>query len=92
MPYYIGPIVGVFHFLLAYFLWKKGKVQLLAGYVEGQVKDKKKLSKYAGILFIGLGVISTFSSLVPDNFYYYVFALYILWLLIGIVVINVEIK
>ncbi len=92
MELFVGLITAGFHFLLAYIIWGKGKVHILAGYVEGQVKDKKKLSKYAGILFIGLGIISVFFPLVPDSFFYYVFALYILWLLIGIVVINVKIK
>ena len=61
MELFVGLITAGFHFLLAYIIWGKGKVHILAGYVEGQVKDKKKLSKYAGILFIGLGIISVFS-------------------------------
>ena len=92
MELFVVLITAGFHFFLAYLLWKKEKVHLLAGYVEGQVKDKKRLSKYSGILFIGLGIISVFFPLASDGFFYYVFGAYILWLLIGIVVINVKIK
>lgn len=90
--FYVGLIIAGAHFLLAYFTWKKGKVELLAGYVEGQVKDKKKLSKYAGILIIGCGVIGVFFPLVPDNSFYYVFLLYVLWVLVGVVFVNIKIK
>ncbi|MFJ8260903.1 hypothetical protein ACIQ4I_02945 [Rummeliibacillus sp. NPDC094406] len=92
MPFYIGPIVGVVHFLLTYFIWKKGKVLILAGYVEGQVKDTKKLSKNAGMLILGAGIISVFFTLVPGNFYYFVFGLYFLWLLVGMVIVNIKVK
>ena len=39
MPLLVGLIVAGLHFLAAYFVWKKGKLQILAGYVEGEVKD-----------------------------------------------------
>ena len=45
MPLYFGLIVVGLRFSAAY-LFGKGKIQILAVYVEGQVKDNKKASKY----------------------------------------------
>ncbi|QFK72378.1 DUF3784 domain-containing protein [Pradoshia sp. D12] len=91
MQLFVGLIVAGLHFLAAYFVWKKGKVQILAGYVEGQVKDKKRLSKYAGIYLIGLGIIFIFVPLLPDHLYI-VMLFYVLWIVVGAVIINVKIK
>jgi len=89
MQLLVGLIVAGFHFLLAYIVWGKGKIQILAGYVEGQVKDKKKVAKYAGIYLIGLGIISAFLPLLPNHFYY-VFAAYMLWAFGGMIFVNVK--
>lgn len=91
MQLLIGLIVAGLHFLVAFFVWKKGKVQILAGYVEGQVKNKKKLSMYSGIYIIGLGIIFVFIPLFPDYFYI-VFSLYMLLVVVGAVIVNVKIK
>ena len=91
MPLFVGLIVAGLHFLAAYFVWKKGKLQILAGYVEGEVKDKKKASKYSGILLIGLGIIFIFIPLLPNHFYF-VFAFYMLSAVVGAVIVNVKIK
>ncbi len=84
-------IVAGLHFLAAYFVWKKGKIQILAGYVEGEVKDKQKAAKYAGILLIALGFIFALFPLFPNHFYY-VFALYMLSTVVGAVIVNVKLK
>lgn len=89
MQLLVGLIVAGFHFLMAYIVWGKGKIQILAGYVEGQVKDKKKVAKYAGIYLIGLGIISAFLPLLPNHFYY-VFAAYMLWAFGGMIFVNVK--
>ena len=91
MPLLVGLIVAGLHFVAAYFVWKKGKLQILAGYVEGEVKDKKKAAKYSGIFLIGLGVIFIFFPLLPDHFYY-VFAFYMLSAVVGAVIINIKVK
>jgi|GEM_PF-6403392 len=91
MQLFVGLIVAGLHFLTAYFVWKKGKVQILAGYVEGEIKDKKKASKYSGIYLIGLGVISVLFPLLPDHFYY-VFSFYMISVVVGAVIVNVKVK
>ena len=91
MPLLVGLIVAGLHFLAAYFVWKKGKLHILAGYVEGEVKDKKKAAKYSGIYIIALGIIFVFIPLLPDHFYY-VFAFYMLSIVVGAVIINIKVK
>lgn len=91
MPFYIGLIIGAVHFLIAHLVWKRGLVKFLAGYVDGEIKDKYKLSKYAGILLIGAGLIATLFTLVPDQFYYFIFGLYFLWLFTSRIIINYKI-
>jgi len=91
MPLFVGLIVAGLHFLLAYFVWKKEKLQILAGYVEGQIKDKKKAARYSGIFLIILGIIFVFFPLFPDHFYY-VFAFYMVSTVVGVIIINVKIK
>ncbi len=91
MQLLVGLITAGLHFLAAYFVWRKGKLQILAGYVEGEMKDKKKASKYAGIYLIGLGVIFIFVPLLPDHFYY-VFAFYMLLVVVGAIIINIKVK
>ena len=91
MPYLVGLIGAGIHFLLAYIVWGKGKIQILAGYVEGEVKDKKKTAKYSGIYIIGLGIIFAFFPLLPNHFYF-VFAFYMLWAFGGMIFVNIKIK
>lgn len=91
MQLFVGLIVAGLHFLIAYFVWKKEKVQILAGYVEGEVKDKKKVAKYSGIYIIGLGIIFVFIPLLPDYFYF-VFAFYMVSVVVGAVIVNVKLK
>ena len=91
MQLFVSLIVAGLHFLIAYFVWKKEKVQILAGYVEGEVKDKKKVAKYSGIYIIGLGIIFIFVPLLPDHLYI-VMLFYVLWIVVGAVIINVKIK
>ena len=91
MQLFVGLIVAGLHFLLAYFVWKKEKVQILAGYVEGEVKDKKKVAKYSGIYIIGLGIVFVFIPLLPDYFYF-IFAFYMLSVVVGAVIVNVKLK
>ena len=91
MQLFVGLIVAGLHFLAAYFVWKKGKVQILAGYVEGEVKDKKKAAKYSGIFLIGLGVIFIFVPVFPNHIYL-VMSFYVLWIVVGAVIINIKVK
>ena len=91
MPLFVGLIVVGLHFWAAYFVWNKEKLQILAGYVEGEVKDKKKASKYSGIYLIGLGIIFIFFPLFT-NYFYFVFAFYMLWAVVGAVIVNIKIK
>ena len=91
MPLIVGLIVAGLHFWAAYFVWKKEKIHILAGYVESEVKDKKKASKYSGIYLIVLGILFVFIPLLPNHFYY-VFALYMISVVVGAVIVNVKIK
>ena len=91
MELFVGLIVAGLHFLVAFFVWKKGKVQILAGYVEGEVKDKQKLAKYSGIYIIGLGIIFIFIPLLPDYFYF-VFSIYMVAVVVGAIIVNIKLK
>ena len=63
------------------FCMEKRKGTNSAGYVEGEVKDKKKASKYSGIYLIGLGVISVLFLFFLITFItYFQFIWYRLWL------------
>jgi len=91
MPLFVGLIVAGLHFLLAYIIWGKGKIQILAGYVESEVKDKKKVARYSGMYIIGLGIVFLFIPLLPDYFYF-VFAFYMIAVVVGAIIVNVKLK
>ncbi|WP_162920092.1 DUF3784 domain-containing protein [Paenisporosarcina cavernae] len=66
---YIGIALSLLFFLASYFIWKKQKLWLLAGYHEENfIGDKKRLARDAGIFTFIIGLLTLAMSLLIDSY------------------------
>ncbi|MCK6258193.1 DUF3784 domain-containing protein [Fictibacillus sp. KIGAM418] len=92
---FIFIILSLLFFLVAYLIWKKQRLSLLAGYTEGSVsdEDKQRFAKVNGMMFVIYGILLFLYAFIYTKVnFYVVFVGFIILCFIHIAVANIKFK
>ncbi|MGD6802513.1 DUF3784 domain-containing protein [Rossellomorea aquimaris] len=82
--------MGMLLILSGLLVWKKNFFKFIAGYVEGEIKDKKTYGKLNGMFLIIIGIVTILFSFYIGRLNVWVFIALLIVIVIGQVVINVR--